>query len=723
MLKLTINGKEVAAKQGDTILEVCQRENIYVPTLCYQKELIPYGGCRMCLVEVEGIPRPATACTLPAAEGVVIKTDTPRLKKLRAFTLQLILSEHPQACLICGKKEDCAKYQECIEKSPITSGCKFCAQNGNCELQKLVEYLEIKEIPFEFSYRNLPIERDDPFFDRDYNLCILCGRCLRVCQDIRNANVLDFHHRGPLTLVGTAFSQTHIEAHCQFCGACVDACPTGALRQRYGKWEDQVQKSVKSTCLLCSLGCPINFNINSDQIVSSTPDNDQICVRGRFGIAPLVHHPKRMTHPLLKKEGRIVEVGWEEALKYLALKLNEHKGRTGIIFSPQLSIETIDLLYSLAENLKCKISAPLAVENNLRPLNLKEFKNDSIFIILNTDLVSDFSPLLLKLRRQMPDAKFIVIDVLDSMMAQIADLWLRPKLGCESDLLRILFSQTKVANRTGIAGCDIEFAKNLLANKSVYLLYNPKNISNLELPDAVQSIPLSSQVNTLKILEQGLTCSIEDLLNNKSIDCLYLVGIAAKLSREYKTIIVQDFFSGVRDFDLFLPAATFAEVDGSVIDIEGNIKKLRKALEPTGEAMSDDWIINEIGKVLKCALNNKPKSLRSSSVQTLKHNKLSKAYPYNLIVREDCYGYRGLPLAKLIKGFARLRQDHCIWINPDIAEELQIKNGAQVRVVGRTLDMQMVAKISEVLPEKSIFVYHHPIMGVIEDHAVRLECV
>ena len=724
MIKLTINGNQIQARKGETVLDVCQREDIYIPTLCYQKELEPYGGCRLCLVEVKGWSRPVTACTLPVKDGMVIETNTAFLNKLRRFTLQLILSEHPHGCLICDKQKDCAQYQGCIQKSAIVFGCKFCAQNNNCELQRLVEYLGVKEIPFTFHYRNLGVERFDPFFDRDYNICILCGRCVRVCQDVRGAGILDFHHRGPLTLVGTAFNQTHIEANCQFCGACVDACPTGALKQRYSKWTGPVEKVIETTCALCSIGCAINLNVGNNQILSSIPGRDKICVRGRFGIAPLVHHPKRITSPMLKKDGRFVTISWEEALNFASAKFTEHKGKVGIVFSPQLSGETIDAVYVLARSLAGNnITTSLNLGETFRPINFKKLARGSIFIIINTDMVSDFSPVLLKLKRQLKnEIKFIVIDAIKSKSTALADFWLKPNPAKETDVLKILLAQKKMRNNTGVSDQEIEAAQNQLSGKKIYLLYNRTNVGTLRVPKSVQLIPLSSHINALKISNIGVGCSLEDLLNNKNIDCLYLIGLAPKLNRGYKTIIVQDYFMPTFDFDLFLPAATFVETDGTLINIEGKTKPLQRAIGPLGNSKPDDWIINEIRKTVKIDTKTaKPRYKMKTIRGILKEVTTSKEYPLNLIVRENCYMYRGFPLSQFMKGFERLRQDACVWLNPELAKKMKIDNSGKIMIVGKNFNIKMRALISDVVPEQSLLVFYQPAMGVVTSQPVRIE--
>src|SRR4030042_1877123 len=292
-VKIKIDGKTINAKKNETVLEAASRAGIKIPTLCDHHELEPYGGCRLCIVEVKGIKNPLTACTLPVKTGMEIKTISPKLNALRRFTLQLILSEHPPSCFICQKKDECSDYQHCIEKVSITTGCKFCPKNGRCELQRVIEEIGLKEVNFGFEYRNQEIERFDPFFDLDYNLCILCGRCTRACQDLRGAATLDFHHRGPRTLVGTAFGLSHLEANCQFCGVCVDVCPTGALADRFSRWQGIPERSAITTCIICNIACSIKANIKKDEIIGIEPNGDQLCVRGRFGIAPMVQPPMR----------------------------------------------------------------------------------------------------------------------------------------------------------------------------------------------------------------------------------------------------------------------------------------------------------------------------------------------------------------------------------------------------------------------------------------------
>jgi len=724
MMTITIDGKKSKVYKGETVLQVAQRSGIHIPTLCHHKDLSPYGGCRLCIVDVKGTHIPLTACTLIAEEGMAIKTDTPRLRKLRKSTLQLILSEHPNACLICEREADCDNFQECIKKSAVTFGCKSCAQNNNCELQDLVREIGIKDIPFEFRYRNLETQRHDPFFDRDYNLCILCGRCIRVCEEIRHAHTLEFHHRGPDTMVGTAFDLPHLESGCQFCGACVDICPTGALRDRFSRYDGPPERKVKTTCMLCGMGCAIDLNVAGEKITCSTPHRNQICARGRFGIASLVHHPKRITKPLMKKGDGIIEVEWDEALNFVAQKLLEYRNRTGILFSPQLTLEAIDRIYSLGDFLKAKLAAPLSLDDTIIPLGLNKIKSNAAIVIVNTDMVADYSVLLLRLRKRLKDkAIFVVINTVAHPSDRFANLVLNPNPGTEYQIMKALAGIGNFPKKCGITAAETELAKRLLKNRKLYVMYDTTNLAADKPGKDMKTLPLHNQANTLKIAKMGFDQTYEEVLASKNIDCLYLAGVAPRLHRKYRAIIVQDCFLPDFDFDAFLPAATFAETDGRTVDIEGKIRKLHRAIEPNGKTMPDERIVDAIARVMDAKIGKKAQRKKQRRTKRVIPEKTNKAYPMRLIVRGNAYIYRNKALSAVLKGFGRLRQDQYVWLNERTAKKYKLHDGKQVHIISRQTSLSMPVKICPDVPDNSILIFVHPSLGSMENQPVRLECI
>ena len=206
MIQMSINGREVSVKEGSTILDAAEKAGEKIPTLCHIKGLSPSGACRMCVVEIEGRPGLVPACSFPAAEGINVHTRSPRVLNARKTILQLLLASHPFECLTCNR-------------------------NQNCELQDLAAEFEISRVPFEGKTRTHYRDFSSPAIVRDPEKCILCGRCVRVCEEIQDVSAIDFTHRGFDTMVLPPFEWDLSETACVNCGQCVLACPTGALHE------------------------------------------------------------------------------------------------------------------------------------------------------------------------------------------------------------------------------------------------------------------------------------------------------------------------------------------------------------------------------------------------------------------------------------------------------------------------------------------------------------
>ncbi|MEK7848767.1 MAG: molybdopterin-dependent oxidoreductase, partial [Chloroflexota bacterium] len=332
-ITLNIDGQTVTAPKGATVLEAAKAAGIYIPTLCYHPALEPYGGCRMCIVEIEKMRGLPPACTTPAAPDMVVHTKTPQLEELRKQILEMVYTEHPHSCLLCWKKERCHNFEVCQRTPSVTKHCIYCPKNYQCELQEVSDYVDMKHRPLTLSYhyRGMPLQNEDPFIVRDFNLCILCGRCVRVCQDVRVNGCLAFTYRGSQAIVGTAFGRPYKESGSEFCGACVDICPVGAIMERNFNYQGSPDKKINTTCPYCAVGCQLILEVKDNRVMRSAPNPDgptnhgQACVKGRFGLVEVVHHPERLTTPLVRREGKLVPATWEEALNEAARGLSQFK--------------------------------------------------------------------------------------------------------------------------------------------------------------------------------------------------------------------------------------------------------------------------------------------------------------------------------------------------------------------------------------------------------------
>jgi len=310
-ITLTIDDRQVKGEEGDTVLDICKASGIYVPTLCHKDGLSDVAACRICVVEIERERRVMPACTYPARDGLVVKTHTEKLERYRRLILELILSEHEHNCLVCEK-------------------------NGNCELQNLVYQYGIDEISFPVNKLLEPIDDSSEVISRDPNKCILCGRCVRACAEITCQGILNFASRGSKTIIVADLSWPLGKSSCVACGACVQACPTGALTEKLAQFQGRSWefRKVQTTCPYCGVGCQIELNIKDNRIVKiygveDGPDNKgNLCVKGRFGF-DYVHHPDRLTTPLIKRNGKLEKASWDEALDLIVARFEELKNKYG----------------------------------------------------------------------------------------------------------------------------------------------------------------------------------------------------------------------------------------------------------------------------------------------------------------------------------------------------------------------------------------------------------
>ena len=269
MVQITINGKQIEVPEGTTVLRAAEMAGIDIPTLCDHKELTPYGGCRLCIVEVQGVRVPMASCTLPVNQGMVVNTETEALKKSRKFVLSMLFSERNHFCPFCQ------------------------VSGGDCELQNAAYHEEMTHWPIQPGWNNFVVDTSHPYFVLDNNRCILCRRCVRACAEMAGNFTLSVAERGAKSMIVADTDVPLGESTCIKCGSCVQVCPTGAIIDRTSAYQvhDRDLTEVKSICNGCSVGCSVKIMVQDNRIVRIEGDwegsvnHGVLCEFGRYNAA------------------------------------------------------------------------------------------------------------------------------------------------------------------------------------------------------------------------------------------------------------------------------------------------------------------------------------------------------------------------------------------------------------------------------------------------------
>jgi formate dehydrogenase alpha subunit len=471
----------------------------------------------MCIVEI-GERRVAinTACTTPAGDGMVVKTDTEKLNELRRVNLELILYEGNHFCMTCES-------------------------NGDCELQDLAYKFGIKESEFNPTRIEYPIDNTNPFIIRDLNKCILCRRCIRACDEIQNRRVLNVANRGFETKIIADFDVLLQDSTCEFCGQCVVVCPVGALTPKIaaGMGREWEFKKVNTVCPYCGVGCRFDLNIKDEKIIKITSNLKNsvngiaLCVKGRFGF-DFVNHPDRLKHPLIKREGEFKEASWDEALEYIAnkfitIKEKENPNAIAVLSSAKCTNEENYLLQKFTravlgtnniDHCARLCHAPTvtglatafgsgAMTNSIEDIT----KKAKAYLIIGSNTTEQHPVIGIKLRKAIREgAKLVVADPRNIDIADMAVIHLKQKPGTDVALLNglmnviideELWDRDFVMKRTeGFEGLKETVSK-----------YKPKFV------EEITGIPADDIVKAARILA-----------NNKPASLIYSMGITQHIS-------------------------------------------------------------------------------------------------------------------------------------------------------------------------------------------------
>ncbi|MDW7760684.1 MAG: molybdopterin-dependent oxidoreductase [Acidobacteriota bacterium] len=801
-LTMEFDGRPAAFPEGATVLRAAEINGVSISSLCSHKDLSPFGGCRLCMVEIEGLPGFPLSCSTPAAEGMKVRTESPALRENRREMLKLILSEHPSSCLICDESAACRGYQTTIRKAGVTTGCRFCPNDDQCELQDAIGRIGMPEIDYPILYHGFEPEHDDPFYDRDYNVCILCGRCVRMCAEVRGSNILAFTHRGSKTKIGPAFGRSHREAGCEFCGACVDVCPTGALADKASKWEGKPDGAHISTCPVCAIGCRIELRHKGGRLTRvkahADPEvNDgQLCLKGRFCLPEATHHFSRSRKPLLKKGEFVREVSWDEAISRVAGELRGlDPGDFAMLASPDLTNES---LYA-AQKFTREVIGSANIDSTARaelaggpgfwaglfslPISLKDIARSDVILAAGLDSRFDFSVVGTKIRQAIDaGARLVTVDPRDSNLARYTDDWLRPSPGREGTLLKAV-AEALTGKRPGLKAAadaasvevaDLEQAVSILkSGKRLTVILGPQLFHYGDLSDldaAVKTlsgraetnfIPLYFGANSRGALELGVfpetgpegaaradgnfrfTVLVSGKVRPK---VLYLVGDIPFFDRpDCDFLIVQDTYLPPFEFDVFLPASSFAEAGGSLVNLEGRVQEVVQVENPPEGAMTGfmrpDWrIFSDLAASLDRhtmsyktpadvfkdirrdvpgfppGANRRPRRMAAPSAwapEAAENGGPAVKGAFALIAKPGGYRHRGIDLVSKAGGLSELGLEEGFRMNPADIDRLGVENGGDICITCKSLDAPVSGPAVEdaECPEGAVYVTRPVVFG------------
>jgi formate dehydrogenase alpha subunit len=695
-ITLRVDGREIAARPGATILEAALAADLYIPHLCHHPDLEPVGVCRLCLIEIEGRGQ-ALACRTPAEAGLVVRTDSPAIDAARRITLDLLVLNH---------------YGECLS----------CAQNNRCQLQRAAAHVGVDQERLK-RYRRPPPsgQRDDsnPFFTLDHDRCVLCGICVRTCDEIVGVGALDFAFRGARTRISTFGNKPIVESRCTSCGECLVRCPVGALApKRY----QPASREVQTVCPYCGTGCGIHLGVRGNQVVGARGDRAALanrgllCVKGRFG-HDFVHHSDRLTQPLIKDPAGgsrfpgFREASWDEALGLVAGRLTAIRNESGpsAVMGISSSRGTNEESYLLQKFMRAvvgtnnvdncarvchspSVTGLSAVFGSGAATNPLEDIEDTAVLLLVGCNPTDAHPVIgMRVRRAVfkKGTRLIVVDPRWTELARAADHWLPLRPGTNLALLNGLahviireglhdadfiaaraeqfqafadkvreYPPERVAAITGVAAADLEAAARLYARADrALILYGlgvtehhdgslgVMSCANLALltgnvgrPGAGVN-PLRGQNNVQGACDMGALPnvlpgyqSVQDEAarakfaqawgctlptdrglkfteawhhaRRKKVRAAYIVGHnpaatdpdthrVVESLRSLDFLVVNEIFltQTAQLADVVLPAAAFAEKDGTFANADRQVQRVRKAVEPPADCKTDVEII------------------------------------------------------------------------------------------------------------------------------------
>jgi len=642
MISLTINGQSIQAEPGVSVLQAARQNGIQIPTLCDHPNLTPYGGCRLCVVEVKGLRVPMASCTLPVSQGMVVETETPGLRQSRQVILSLLFSERNHFCPFCQ-----------VSGTAVTS---------DCELQQAAYHQDMTHWPMQPQWNNYAVDTTHPYFILDNNRCILCRRCVRACAEMSGNFTLGVEERGAASVVVADANLPLGQSSCISCGSCVQVCPTGALIERSSAYQgSQSQLTVtQSVCAGCSVGCGINVMTRDGHLVRIEGDwnapvnHGVLCKQGRF--KPAHEQRQRLTTPMIKVDGELRPVSWDEALDAAAARL---KGvECAALISPRLPVETLYAFKRLFKDglhshnvvslggedagAEYAAHASLPLEGRLDMLS-----HADCVLAVGTDLTNTHEVAGFMVKRNLQrGVKLIVIAPQESDFANLAHYVLRPGAGSVADVLDALscaargegsaggegFAEgeeaaetlTALLRSTGLEADLVQAAAQALAQAAAPVIVYESDL--YASPDVAASlVRLAEQVGALDAGRKGLL-SLKGSANSLAAAQLGLDGslvtngskavylalgddeLPEYLVRRLQAapcLVVQAAYASslTASADVVLPSAIWAEQSGAYLNLEGRLQQANAALPVPAGVSENTAVLQSLAQRLQVALD------------------------------------------------------------------------------------------------------------------------
>lgn len=721
MVTVKINGKEVQVPKNTLILDAAKEAGVHIPTLCHDSRLNPFGACRVCLVEQVNNPKLQAACTTPVTDGMEIITQSDKLSRVRKTAIELLLINHPLDCPVCDK-------------------------GGECTLQDLTYEVGVTKVRFDAKPNDTPVDHTNPFIERDIDRCVLCGRCVRICDEVVNVQAISFLNRGTDTLIGTSFEQPW---NCEYCGQCISVCPVGSLNNRIYLFKNRPWnlEREQSVCGLCSCGCTVDIDYEGNEVyrIKESPEegvnHGYMCAKGRFGFE-FINSIKRETEAQVKAGGETKKVSFAEAVETAAERLKKVKDTSGadavaVVVSPRLTNEEAFLAAKLVKDVIGTSNVFSTETADVMPeATLADVENSDFVAVLNID-VTESNPILglavrhaarkggaplyvfypgnTALRRV---AKDMFTGTPDKVMAAVED-FAQAVCGASNNFSAIA-EQLKAAERPVIVFDPYNHADAKAAQeiKKAFpaVKIAPAKAKNNSVGIVDMGCGAKSPADFAKGLEAGKFKAVVVFGENIAARTLWTKS-AGKLSGLELLMVTDPFMSETAAMaNVYIPVATFAEKNGSFTNLEGRVQTIAKAVDKG--VNTDACVISAMAKTLGAELPSDYMAVRSliekevALYSNIDWNGGTVSYPYAFAGEVDATDTKVKGKGKffLYPSSLRLHSGSFTRWSPDLAKvygepvleisvedakELGLKNKDKVKVKGEGFDGEFLVEIDK----------------------------